>query len=922
MLKNTSKKILLSSIITVLAIIVIFFGSIVHFVTEVLWYREVGYLDTYLKILFSKFVLAVPLFVFIFVLLWIYLKFIQKKYEMAAAVVRADEEGKRASRIFCLVISVISGAVAYVISNNYWMEILKYLNKTNFGIKDPIFGKELSYFIFSFPLISSIFSLAVNLLIVLAIITVAYFLILYMSNPPMVDEDMKVFGSIFDKDKRKLALQKIGRILSTLLMIVGALLFIVLAIKFYLDSFKLLYSERGAVFGAGYTDVHVTMWMNRIRSVASVIIAILLLVGLKGKSRQKIFVAGLSMLLATALLSNGIEAGVQMVRVSPNELMMERPFIEHSIKYTNLAYGLDKIQIKDFRVEQNLTKEDIQANLETLANVPINDERPALEAFNQLQGFRGYYRFYDVDIDRYMIDGEIQQIFLSARELDKEKLDQNAQSWINTKLKYTHGYGLAAAPASRVNRAGQPDMVVQDMPVTSSLDALKVTRPQIYFGELTNDYVVVETAEDEFDYPKGDSNEMNEYEGDAGVKLNFLNRILYAIKYNDFKLLISSSINSDSRILTNRNVVARVKKIAPFLTFEEDAYAIVVDGRIYFVIDGYTTSKFYPYSQPFNEYGDNYIRNSVKAIVDAYHGKVEFYMSDAEDPIIQTYSKIFGKMFLPMEQIPSEIRAHMRYPMVMFDVVSKMYQTFHATDPNIFYNREDQWATPTETYHDNEVVMNPLYFTYKLPDEEKAEFLLSIPFTPRAKQTLTAFLVARNDGEHYGELVLYRFPKDQSIIGPQQIEAQISNNDVISRDLSLWNSQGSEVIRGHVLTIPLENSILYIEPLYIRASSTTAIPEVKRIIVAYNSNIVMAENLELALEKIFGKIWDTSEQDESQEQGTLPIDISEFDGDVMASVQRANELYEEAQAALKEGSLSEYERLINELGVILKQIIE
>lgn len=915
MLKNTGKKVILSSLLTMLALLGIFFGSIVHFVTEILWYREVGYLDTYLKIIFSKFVLAVPLFVIIFIFLTLYLKFIQKKYEMAAAAVSTDEGGKRASKIFYAAVFAISGIVAYVISNRYWMEILSYLNKTDFGIKDPIFNMELSFFMFSFPLISSVFSLAGNLLVVLAIITGAYFLILYTSNPPVADMDLKIFGSIFDKDKRKHALQKIGRILSTLLMIVGALLFIVLAIKFQLSSFRLLYSERGAVFGAGYTDVNVTMWMNRIRSVASVIVAVLLLVGLKGKSRQKIFLAGLSMLLITALLSSGIEAGVQMVRVSPNELMMERPFIENSINYTGLAYGLDQIEVKDFRVEQNLTKEIIHANLETLSNIPINDERPALEAFNQLQGFRGYYRFYDVDIDRYVIDGEIQQIFLSARELDKERLDQNAQSWINTKLKYTHGYGLAAAPASRVNRAGQPDMVVQDMPVTSSLESLQITHPQIYFGELTNDYVIVNTGESEFDYPRGDSNETNEYEGSAGIRMDLIRRILYSVKYSDFKLLISSSVHSESRILTNRNVVQRISKIAPFLTFEKDAYAVVDEGRIYFVLDGYTTSKYFPYSEPFNEQGDNYIRNSVKAVVDAYNGTVKFYISDEKDPLIQTYSKIFDKMFLPMEQMPEGIRAHMRYPILLFDVVSKMYQTFHATDPNIFYNREDQWAIPTETYHDDEVPMNPLYFTYKLPGEEKAEFLLSIPFTPRAKQTLTAFLVARNDGENYGKLVLYRFPKDQSIIGPQQIEAQISNNDVISRDLSLWNSQGSEVIRGHVMTIPLENSILYIEPLYIRASSTTAIPEVKRIIVAYNGNIVMEENLELALEKIFGRIWDSEELGSDE----IPTESERTEGDLMDSVRKANELYEEAQKALKAGSLSEYERLINELGMILKQ---
>lgn len=921
MFNKSGMKIFVRSLLIALIAVAIFFRTIIHFLTEVLWYREVGYLDTYFKILFSKIVLAVPLFVLIFLFLAIYLRFIKRKYLIASGA--ASNTGtentkgrKTASRVFFLGVAAASGFLSYAISNAYWMEILKFLNKTSFGIADPLFGKDLSFYMFTFPLMDSVFGLAINILAIVVVLTIAYFIILSIMMPPTKEQEDPITVVDFSQIKTKITGSSWFNIFATTLMVVGALFFVVLGIKYYLDSFRLLYSPRGAVFGAGYTDVNVTIWANRIKSVVSGLIAVLLFVGLKGKNKRRIFTIGVVMLTITTLVSGGVEVAIQNLRVSPNELKLEKPYIQNSIKYTNSAYGLDQIEVRDFKVDQNLTAKDILANSETLSNVSINDERPALEAFNQLQGFRGYYQFHDVDIDRYIIDGEIQQMFLSARELNKDKLDENAQSWVNTKLKYTHGYGIAMAPASKVNRAGQPEMVIKDMPLSTTIPQIRVDRPQIYFGEMTNDYVIIDSAEDEFDYPKGDTNEINEYQGTAGIRLGLFNRIMFAIKYNDLKLLISSGVTSDSKILNNRNVVERIRKIAPFLIFDEDAYAVILDGKIYFVLDGYTTSKYYPYSQPYDQLGNNYIRNSVKAVVDAYDGTVSYYISDPSDPLIQTYNKIFNKMFIPMEEMSPELKAHMRVPRDIFEIKAKMYLTFHATDPNVFYNREDKWAIPTETYQSNETEMRPLYYTFKLPEEEKAEFLLSVPFTPLGKQTLTAFLVARNDGDHYGDLVLYRFPKQKTIIGPQQIEAQISNNDIISRDLSLWNSQGSEVIRGHVLTIPMESSILYIEPLYIRASSTTAIPEVKRIIVAYNSNIVMAESLDLALEKIFGNMEDPDREKDPAPQdppiGTEMIDPQE-------AIRRANDLYEKAQEALREGSLSEYERLINELGNILKQ---
>lgn len=914
--------------IGVLILILLFSKTIVHFVTESQWFHELGYLSVFYKMLFSKLILIIPVFLVIFFLLTVYLRFVKHKYFKSAGIVENETGSKRLSRLFFVGVALLSAAMAYAIANQYWMEILKFWYQGRFGVADPIFNKDLSFYVFTLPLVRAIYSFVVNILAMLALVSLGYFAILYYTNPPaQVEQEVEhdnVVRGVFSKAANRMNLNQHLRVLFTAFMVIAALFFVALGLGFYLDSFELLYSTRGRIFGAGYTDVNVTMRVNQLKMVLSFLSALLLLLGLRGKNKKKIFGASLALLLIVSLTGAGAATAVQNLIVSPNELTRERPYIQNNIKYTNLAYGLDQVDVRDFKVDQRLTMQDIQSNSETITNVSINDERPALEAFNQLQGMRGYYRFYDVDTDRYFFDGEIQQMFLSVRELDKQRLDENAQSWVNTRLKYTHGYGIAAAPVTTINKSGQPEMVVKNMPMVTDIDAFRIDKPQIYFGELTNDYVVVNTKEEEFDYPKGDTNETTEYDGGAGVRLNFFNRLLYAIKYNDFKLLISTSITSESRILRNRNVIERIEKLAPFVTFEPDAYAVVHEGRVYYIADGYTKTAYYPYSQPFDQNGNNYIRNSVKAVIDSYDGSVDFYIADDSDPIIETYSRIFGKMFRPLSEMPENLRAHIRYPKEIFDIQSRMYLAYHATDPNVFYNSEDKWAIPTETYQNQEATMQPLYFTFKLPEEEKAEFLLSIPFTPSGKQTLTGFMVARNDGENYGSLVLYRFPRDRAVIGPQQIEAQISNNDVISRDLSLWNSQGSEVIRGHLLTIPMEDSILYIEPLYIRASSETAIPEVKRIIVAFNSKIVMDATLEGALAQIFAGGTPPPVDDQLEEQpsdvGTMPIEQPvEFDN-LQEALARANALYEEAQAALQNGSLSQYEQKINELGAILRQL--
>ncbi|MBP6142773.1 MAG: UPF0182 family protein, partial [Proteocatella sp.] len=805
------------------------------------------------------------------------------------------------------------------------------------GVKDPLFDRDISFYVFKLPLINNLFALALNALISLMIITVVYFAVLISQDPPP-KEDHNIHDDnirdMYPEMRSRESVNKLVELGLSIVITIGVAFFMVLALRNVLSTYELLYSSRGAIFGAGYTDVKVALWVYRIKAVVSLLIAGALLFGRKKGDMKKLALGGVSVLVIVTLIGTGAEMAVQNFIVSPDELSKERPYIQNTIKYTNLAYGLDDVEIREFPVDQNLTVDDIINNKETITNISLNDYRPTKEAFNQLQGLRGYYSFNDVDIDRYVIDGKLTQVFLSIREIDKDKLEANARTWINTKLKYTHGYGATVAPVNQLNPSGQPNMILKNVPVSTNAEALTLTKPQVYFGELTNDYVIVNTNEMEFDYPKGDSNEMTKYEGAGGIELNLFNRSLFATRERDLKILISGGINSDSKILINRNIKTRVQKVAPFIRFDEDPYAVIADGRIHYIIDGYTATNFYPYSEPFSDKSNtNYIRNSVKAVVDSYDGTIDFYISDETDPIIETYSKIFPDLFKEMSEMPEFVRSHIRYPQFLFDIQAQMYATYHMNNPDVFYNREDKWDIPIETYQGETVPMESLYFTFKLPKEEKAEFVLSIPYTPKQKQNMTAFLVGRNDGEFYGDLVLYSFPKDKSIIGPQQMEARFSNNDVISKDLSLWDSRGSQVLRGHILTIPIESSILYVEPLYIRADSESAIPEVKRIIVGYNDKVVMEETLDKALEKIFGKPEDSQEVlagSVVDDEGN-PVEIPGDSGAALPGDQTgisapsdtiayANQLYEEAQEALRNGSLSEYEAKINELGEVLKQL--
>ena len=649
------------------------------------------------------------------------------------------------------------------------------------------------------------------------------------------------------------------------------------------------------------------------------IAAVLFVVFMKQKKYKKILTVPVIM-IAVGLVGTGAELLVQNVIVSPDELAKESKYIERNIEYTQYAYQLDDVSIKAFEADNSLSAADINENTETINNIRINDFNPTKQFYNQTQSIRQYYTFNDVDNDRYMINGKYTQTYLSTREIDETK---TGESWLNRHLKYTHGYGVTISQVNQVTASGQPDVLVGNIPPESSVEELKITRPEIYFGELSNDYVVVGTNEPEFDYPSGDSNQYAQYEGTAGINMNLFNRLVFAINERNFKLLVSSNIDSDSKIIIHRNVMDRIRTIMPYLNYESDPYMVVVDGKLYWMVDAYTTSSNYPYSQPCDANGTNYIRNSIKVVVDAYNGDVNFYVVDEKDPIAQTYAKIYPELFKDFDEMPEGIKSHIRYPNRLFEIQADIYARYHMEDISAFYLNEDQWDIAYEIYGTEQVQITPSYYIAKLPGEEKAEFFNSIPYTPKTKKNMTALFVARNDGDNYGELVLYQFPKSRTIYGPEQIEAQIDQNTEISKEFSLWNSSGTKYSRGNMFIIPINSSILYVEPVYLEATNSS-IPEVKRIIVAYDDKIAYEETLAECLVSLFGE--QAEEGVDTSEPGNQGGETGDNQGGESSAlsqdelIDKAVTALENAQNAQQSGDWAAYGEYLDELEDALNQL--
>ena len=729
----------------------------------------------------------------------------------------------------------------------------------------------------------------------------------------------------------------------------AGIIVLILAWGFYLKMYGLLYSTQGPAFGASYTDIHIKVLGYKVLIIVSLGLALMLSYNFFKPSTRLILLSGGIWLGAVVVFAALLPILVQKFVVEPNELTKESPYISYNINHTRKAYNLDKIKEVDFTVGDELSAKNIKKHDVTIQNIRVWDERPLIQTYRQIQSIRLYYDFNNVDVDRYLINNKLRQVMLAARELVVNQLPPQANTWVNRHLIYTHGYGLAASPVNEVTSEGLPRLFIKDLPPSFIAD-LKIERPEIYYAERTDNYVLVNTKSKEFDYPKGDKNVYTSYQGTGGVHIkSFVRRLLFALKFKDLQILLTGYLRPESRIMYNRRINRRTGLIAPFLDYDGDPYTVVSGGKIYWIQDAYTTSNMYPYSRRsygrFKSKGLNYIRNSVKVTIDAYNGDVSFYMIDERDPIVKTYSKIFPDLFKPFNEMPADLKKHIRYPKDLFKIQVDIYKTYHMEDVQVFYNQEDLWGIPDELYGDSRQKIEPYYIIIKLPEEDKEEFLLMLPFTPSKKDNMIGWLAARSDLPNYGNLLIYKLSKEKLTFGPMQIEARVDQQTDISRELSLWGQGGSRVIRGNLLVIPLGNSFIYVEPVYLEAkqeegevpstgstqpggvgksqrrqaagysapdkSKSIALPELKRVIVAFGNRLIMEENLDKALSSVLGR--EISPKELASPLIPQDLNIHNLGGEAL-------EHYNKAKDHLRQGNWAEYGRELENLENILKEI--
>ena len=767
-----------------------------------------------------------------------------------------------------------------------WENVLLFINRVSVGTIDPVIGKDIGFYLFSLPLLEMLRVYLNLMLLATILVTLAVYFIR---------------GGIALTLRGLVVAEQVRRHLAVLLVLFSC----VIAAGFYLEGFGLLYGNKGAFFGAGYVDVNVRLTTLTTLTFITPLAGALLAFGLWRGTWRLVMLPPIVVVAAYLIGMRGYPMLLEKFKVAPNELALETPYIEHNISFTRFGYDLDKIETVPFDADIKLSAADITANDATIKNIRLWDHAPLLKTYSQLQQIRTYYKFHDVDNDRYLVNGQYTQVMLSPRELSYADLP--SKNWINERLIFTHGNGITMGPVSRISKEGLPEFYIKDIPAVSLAD-IKVTRPEIYYGELSNDYVVVKTKVPEFSYPTATGNINTTYAGSGGVVLDsLLKKALFAAQFKTEKLLLSSDITSESRILYKRNIAQRVRELAPFLRFDADPYMVVdTKGKLKWIIDAYTHSSRLPYSKPLRG-GINYMRNSVKTVVDAYDGSVDFYVSDPDDVVLKVYANIFPALFKPMASMPDGLRDHVRYSHQFLQVQAAMFSTYHMTDPKVFYNKENLWEIPTL----GEKPMEPYYTIMKLPGEKKEEYILLLPFSPSKRDNLAAWLTARCDGENYGKIMAYTFPRDRLIYGPKQIDARINQDSYISQQLTLWSQRGSEIIRGSMLVIPIEKSLLYVQPLFL-AADKSGLPELRRVIVAFGDEVVMEETLELALQRIFGG--------KRPAVGPAASTATAPQASAASLSKEAMSIYERAMNMQRQGNWSGYGEELKKLEQVLKQL--
>jgi uncharacterized membrane protein (UPF0182 family) len=882
-----------SIVIGVIVALFVASGGIATFYTDVLWYQDLGQVGVFWTRLTSEWltgvVFAVAFFAIIFANLTIASRMAPKatlratdevgfRFEMFLQQIR--DSLARFGKGAIIAVSALTALIAGSVTATEWTTFRLAMAAVPFGEVDPQFGRDLAFYFFTTPALRTVADWLMGTLVFTLLATTVVHILTGAIRPWA-----RLKG--FDPHVK------------AHLSVLAGLMIVVQGFKYWLDIFELNFSPRGQVIGASYTDVHAQIPAYQILIVVAILSGIALMLNIRFKG-WKLPAVALGVWVAASVLVGGVyPALVQQFRVSPNEVAAESPYLERNIAMTRKAFNLDDVVVRAFPAEESLTASGVAGDVDTIKNIRLWDPSIVSQSYKQLQGIRPYYDFVDVDVDRYTVDGERRQVLISLREMNIELLAEQAKTWVNQHLVYTHGYGAVVSPVNESSGQGLPKFIVRDIPPTGSTD-LKVERPGVYYGELTTNYVIAATKIKEFDYPVGDQNANTSYTGKTGVKVGGLaRRAAFALRFSAPQMLFSSYITPESKVLFRRTLTERIGALAPWLSLDRDPYAAVIDGKLVWIQDAYTTSDRYPYSERIG--GVSYIRNSVKITIDAYDGTVTMYAFDETDPVLATWRKVFPGLVVDGSEMPEAVRAHLRYPEDMFRVQAEVYKTYHMLDPLVFYNKEDQWALPGDT---DGTPMDPFYVLMKLPGEPKEDFMLMLPFTPRNKDNMIGWMAASSDPADYGRRIVYTFPKQKLVLGPQQVSARVNQDPLISQQLTLWNQRGSSVIFGNMLVIPIENSIVYVQPLYLQAEKT-AMPQLTRVLVAYGDSVAMQPDLTSALAAVFG---------------AAPTPGTGGGGTPLVTVSAARDLYLKAIEAQKAGDWAAYGKAIEELGKTLETL--
>jgi uncharacterized membrane protein (UPF0182 family) len=808
-------------------------GAGTRLIVDALWFGELGYVSVFRTRILTQVVLAGAGFAIAFTALFVTLRLALRRSPLLRLGPRTELDlalwslERRATALVLGLAALIAVGLAGALARE-WSTFLAFVHRVPYGLADPIFDRDVGFYLFTLPALRAAHGWLTVVVVVAGFATAGLY---------------ALRGGLVDRHGIRMPVR-------LHLGVFAQLLLLLLAAHFFLAQYDVLRSTRGVVFGAGYTDVNAALPGVRVLIVATIAAAAALAYGI---GRGRLLWAGsgpLGLLIVYVLAAVGTPGTLQKLVVEPNEFVKERPYIEHALRFTREAYDLDGIETAHFDASANAGAEIVASHRAEIENIRLWDYRLLLPTYRQLQEIRLYYNFGDVDVDRYVLDGRYRQVMLSARELAHDQIPEEARTWVNNHLIYTHGYGLCMSPVNEITPEGLPELLVRDIPPQMRAETgLRIDRPEIYFGEQTTTFSLVLTSTDEFDYPVGETNRFTRYAGAGGIGVgSFARRVLFAWHLRSRELLFTNYLRPDSRILLYRTLAERVGRIAPFLRYDHDPYVVIADGRLKWIVDAYTVSDRFPYSRPLGAI--NYIRNAVKVVIDAYDGTCDFYVADPDDPVLRTYQGMFPTLFQPLEAMPAALRQHLRYPEDLFRLQAEAFAAFHMQDPQVFYNKEDLWQVPVESFANREMLMEPYYTIMRLGPDEEPEFVLMLPFTPSRKDNMIAWMAARCDGDNLGRRVVFLFPKQELVYGPRQIEARIDQDAVISQQITLWSQRGSQVIRGNLLVIPIGRSLLYVEPLYLQAEKG-ALPELKRVILANGNRIAMDVNLDRTLAALF-----------------------------------------------------------------------